>query len=106
MFFRTDQIIEIFESPPTRQNGIGVIDIENQEYQFCDHNGRRYLGVAAEKSLSCGTKMHPAEGFDEPTRRNHWRTESWIKGEAPYRGTVRKVRLSGFRPISDAKSNR
>ena len=50
LMLRDDQVIEIFESAPTLRDGIEVIDIENQEYQFCDHNGQRYVGMVTEKS--------------------------------------------------------
>jgi hypothetical protein len=49
IMLRDDQVIKIFESPPTVRDGIEAIDIENQEYQFCDQNGQRYVGVITEK---------------------------------------------------------
>jgi hypothetical protein len=49
LMLRDDHVIEIFESPPTLKDGIEVIDIENHEYEFCDQNGQRYVGVVTEK---------------------------------------------------------
>jgi hypothetical protein len=49
LMLRDDQVIEIFETPSTPPNGIEAINIENQEYQFRDHNGQRYVGVVSEK---------------------------------------------------------
>jgi predicted GTPase len=45
---RDDQVIQIFEAPSTVRDAIEAIDIENQEYQFCDENGQRYIGVITE----------------------------------------------------------
>jgi hypothetical protein len=50
LVLRDDLVIEIFESAPTLRDGIEVIDVENEEYQFCDQNGQRYVGVVTEKS--------------------------------------------------------
>jgi hypothetical protein len=49
LMLRDDHVIEIFESAPTVRDGIEVIDIENQEYQFCDQDGQRYVGVVVKK---------------------------------------------------------
>jgi hypothetical protein len=44
-----DRMIRIFVSPPTQKDRIEFIDVMNQEYQFCDQNGQRYVGVVTEK---------------------------------------------------------
>jgi hypothetical protein len=49
LMLRDDQVIQIFDFPPTVRDGIEAIDIENHEYQFCDQNGQRYVGVITEK---------------------------------------------------------
>jgi hypothetical protein len=41
---RDDPVIETFESPDNPPNWIETIDVENQEYQFCDDQGQRYIG--------------------------------------------------------------
>ena len=49
IMLRDDSVIEIFESPERPPNWIEGIDIENGEYQFCDHRGLRYIGVINRK---------------------------------------------------------
>lgn len=46
---RDDQILEIFDSPSSPPNWIESIDIENEEYQFCDNEGQRYVGVVTQR---------------------------------------------------------
>ena len=64
MMLRDDKVIELFESindPPKR---LETIDIENDEYQFCDLRGQRYVGVVARPAgwFSDGTFELRAEG--------------------------------------------
>jgi hypothetical protein len=42
---RDDPVIEVFDDPQKPPNWIEVIDIENREYQFCNDQGQRYVGV-------------------------------------------------------------
>lgn len=39
-----DAVIEIFDSPLSPPRWIEAIDIENEEYQFCDDRGQKYVG--------------------------------------------------------------
>jgi hypothetical protein len=45
LILRDDPVIEIFDSPDKPPDWIEAIDIENNEYQFCDDDGQRYVGV-------------------------------------------------------------
>jgi hypothetical protein len=47
---RDDAVIEIFESQDEPPKWIEAIDIENEEFRFCDDRGQRYLGVITQKS--------------------------------------------------------
>lgn len=44
LILRDDPVIETFESPEKPPTWIEAIDVENQEYQFCDDRGQRYIG--------------------------------------------------------------
>lgn len=44
IMLRDDPVIEIFESAATPPNWIECIDIENDEYQFCEDTGQRFVG--------------------------------------------------------------
>lgn len=44
LILRDDPVIETFESPEKPPNWIETIDVKNQEYQFCDDTGQRYVG--------------------------------------------------------------
>lgn len=48
LMLRDDRVIEIFESLSTVRDGIEATDIENQEFEFCDECGQRYVGVITE----------------------------------------------------------
>jgi len=50
LMLRDDRVIEIYESLAPLKGDVETIDIENQEYEFCDQNGQRYVGVVTEKS--------------------------------------------------------
>ena len=50
LMLRDEPVIEIFDSPDNPPGWIETIDIENNEYQFCDDDGRRYVGVIARPS--------------------------------------------------------
>jgi hypothetical protein len=45
LILRDDPVLEIFESPSSPPDWIETIDIENDEYSFCDDHGQRYVGV-------------------------------------------------------------
>jgi|GEM_PF-4996362 len=45
IILRDDPVIEVFESPDHPPNWIESIDIENNEYRFCDDDGQQYVGV-------------------------------------------------------------
>ena len=45
LMLRDDKVIEIFDSPENPPAWIEAIDIENEEYRFCDEKGQRYVGV-------------------------------------------------------------
>lgn len=45
LMLRDDKVIEIFDSHQNPPTWIEAIDIENEEYQFCDERGQRYVGV-------------------------------------------------------------
>ena len=45
LILRDDPVIEVFASPDNPPNWIEPIDIENEEYSFCDDNGQRYAGL-------------------------------------------------------------
>jgi hypothetical protein len=47
---RDDPVIEIFDSPDKPPDWIEAIDIENNEYQFCDDDGQQYVGVITRPS--------------------------------------------------------
>ena len=40
-----EPLLEVFDSPERPPSWIEAVDIENGEYQFCDENGQRYVGV-------------------------------------------------------------
>jgi hypothetical protein len=44
IMLRDDPVIVIFDSPEHPPDWIEGIDIENEEYRFCDENGQRYVG--------------------------------------------------------------
>ncbi len=44
MILRDDQVIEVFDSPDRPPNWIEAIDVQNEEYRFCDDAGQRYVG--------------------------------------------------------------
>jgi hypothetical protein len=45
ILLRDDPVIEIFDSPDNPPDWIEAIDIENNEYRFCDDDGQQYFGV-------------------------------------------------------------
>jgi hypothetical protein len=45
MLKQDDRNIVLFDSPEHPPKWIETIDIENQEYRFCDDRGQRYVGV-------------------------------------------------------------
>jgi len=45
VILRDDLVIEIFASPDNPPDWIEAIDIENEEYAFCDDDGQRYAGI-------------------------------------------------------------
>ncbi len=45
ILLRDDPVIEIFASPDNPPERIEPIDIENEEYAFCDDDGQRYTGI-------------------------------------------------------------
>lgn len=45
IMLRDDPVIEIFDSPDNPPAWIEAIDVENEEYEFCDDRGQRYVGV-------------------------------------------------------------
>ena len=49
LMLRDDNIIEIFESPADLPRQLEAIDIENEEYRFCDERGQRYVGFITRK---------------------------------------------------------
>src|SRR5687767_13985867 len=44
LILRDDLVLETFKSPDQPPDWIEWIDIENEEYQFCDDSGQRYRG--------------------------------------------------------------
>jgi len=52
ILLRDDRVIEIFESPDNPPDWIEGIDIENNEYQFCDETGQIYKGHIVKPSGS------------------------------------------------------
>jgi hypothetical protein len=50
LILRDDPVIEIFDSPDNPPGWIEAIDIANNEYQFCDDDGQRYVGVVTRPS--------------------------------------------------------
>jgi hypothetical protein len=49
LMLRDDNVIELFESPNDPPRRLEAIDIENEEYRFCDDTGQRYRGVITRK---------------------------------------------------------
>jgi hypothetical protein len=45
IMLRDEPVIEVFDSPDNPPAWIEAIDIENNEYRFCDDEGQRYAGV-------------------------------------------------------------
>ena len=43
-----DRFLEVFESPEAVQCHFEAIDIENEEFEFCDDHGQRYVSVITE----------------------------------------------------------
>lgn len=37
-------LLHLFSSVPEVESYLEAIDIENQEYEFCDHTGQRFVG--------------------------------------------------------------
>ncbi len=59
-----DQVLEIFKSPDVPPDWIETMDVENQEYEFCDLRGQSYVGVITEKIgwISSGKfELHPKD---------------------------------------------
>lgn len=48
LILRDDPVIEVFDTPEKPPNWIEAIDIENEEYSFCDDHGQRYVGVVTQ----------------------------------------------------------
>jgi hypothetical protein len=44
IMLRDDPVIEVFDSPENPPSWIEAIDVENEEYKFCDDQGQRYVG--------------------------------------------------------------
>ena len=44
LILRDDQVIETFTSPGLPPTWIETIDVENEEYEFCDTDGQRFIG--------------------------------------------------------------
>lgn len=44
LILRDDMVVETFDSPEHPPDWIETIDVENQEYEFCDDRGQRYVG--------------------------------------------------------------
>ena len=47
---RDDQVIEVFDSADTPPSWIEGVDVANGEYEFCDDQGQRYVGVVTQGS--------------------------------------------------------
>jgi hypothetical protein len=45
---RDDPVLEVFDTSDNPPNWIEPIDIENEEYSFCDDHGQRYTGVVTQ----------------------------------------------------------
>lgn len=43
-----EPVIEVFQDPTSPPAWIESIDIENDEFSFCDTEGQRYIGVVTE----------------------------------------------------------
>ena len=50
IILRDDFVIELFDSPDTPPSWIEGIDIENNEFQFCDFTGLQYIGILTRPS--------------------------------------------------------
>ena len=70
LILRDDQVIEIFDSPSSLPNWIEPIDIENEEYLFCDDKGQRYLGVVAQRGNWRQTAKIDLQPIGVPDRLN------------------------------------
>ena len=55
LLLRDDTVLEIFEDAAKPPGWIEVIDIQNEEYEFCDEHGQRYVGVVTGSSGWSGT---------------------------------------------------
>lgn len=50
IMLRDDPVIELFDTPENPPSWIEGIDIVNDEYEFCDERGQRYVGVVTRPS--------------------------------------------------------
>lgn len=57
LLLRDDRVLETFQSPGDPPDWIEWIDVQNNEYEFCDEDGQRYRGT--------------------PRVRRHWRDREW-----------------------------
>ena len=70
IILRDDRVIEIFDSPNSPPDWIEGMDIENQEYQFCDDIGQIYVGQISKSSSSLRQASWSLQPFGDPDIRN------------------------------------
>ena len=67
---RDDRVIEIFDSPNSPPDWIEGMDIENQEYQFCDDIGQIYVGQISKPSTAFRQASWSLQPYGKPDIRN------------------------------------
>jgi hypothetical protein len=67
LMLRDDNVIVLFESPNDPPGRLEAMDIENEEYRFCDATGQRYKGVITRPVgvFSAGAFVLRPEGLPE-----------------------------------------
>ena len=70
LILRDDPVIEIFESPDNPPDWIEAIDIENNEYQFCDDDGQQYVGVITRPSSWARLTLYELKPVGSPDLAN------------------------------------
>ena len=66
LMLHDDKRIEIFDSPDDPPKRLEAIDIENEEFRFCDEKGQRYVGVITRPVTTFGAGAFELRAEGEP----------------------------------------